>query len=1381
MNKVFKVIWSKTKNCYVVASELAKSHTKAPSAKGISRVLVCGVLACVFSFGAVMPVFAGSIDGSAIISGLSTSATATKSSAWGLKTKASAEGSTAWGDGSSASGRFSTSWGTAQSMGWLSTAWGNGSRAVGDNSTAFGRISIANGEFATAFGYMSEVYGDCATAFGTGSMAFGGDSVAWGFGSQTGDYLYNGEEVIIQGYLNDDGKLRYRIMLGRDGDTTDLSKIVDDNGGNGYTSMANARNKLDGGVTNIGGLYATAFGDHSKAMGTNSFAALGALTRGTNSAAVGKNATSVGENSISLGAKSSSGAINSIALGYESVASEANTISVGHKKDDVYYYAGVEKTYTLDSYKRIVNMADGTSAHDASTVGQTIELVAGDNVTIAPDTTATNAIGQKRYKISATATGTGGATYTTGNGIEISNANAISAKAGTNVTVDSSGINVVGGATVASENTGLMTGANAYTELRPASNGTFVKTANTTKANLTALDTATKNAIKELSVSGSTLTYTKGDDSTGTVTIPTGKTYTAGNNIEISNTDVISASGNGTITAGNTGLVTGNTVYEALQNIQIPEAVQYTSGNHIMVGTDHSISALVDGTVASGNTGLVSGGQVYDALQTVHPNVYIAGNGIVINGNDNSVSVKNVVMYDSDEQDTATMNGTRGTRLTNLKAAILTQSSTDAVIGNQLWSVKEDITGFASDINRNKANITTLNQSVTDALSSVSAVSDLVDAIDSLKADASLNNLNNQGRAVIATAAADAVQAYMAEHSGDTGNTQARMMTHSLSAVNPGADTNYVVYDDADSKSITLEGPVGEGTKLTGLAEAELSASSTDAVTGSQLYATEQKFNEFQSALSENNSTIATMQTSVNTLKAKTLTMESDLNTAKTQLETGFNVTIGGAKVKTVNPDNNVINFVAGDNVTLTDDNGSIKISATGGGGDTSNLANKDASNVAENTADWGTAIGTGAVESGNGELVTGGTVFEAVNDAVAGLQDELAGKANTDMDNLTDTGKQNIKDLAKEAVKVKGSGAVTVTSTEENGATVYDVSVAADGKVEAGDTGIVTGGAVYDALTEQEQMITDKLDGKADKDSVYTKDETDAKLADKADKADLDAKADKSELDKKADKSDLDKKANKDASNIEVGKWADKLGVGAVEEGDGNLVTGDTVAKALAEIDGTDLIDQNGESIQIGAKAKYDGLDSVDISKSDGSGRVLRGVLVDPDDDTSAANVGYVKAVGEAISQGVNEGFQKMDDKINKTGAGAAALANLHPVDTDGDTKLNIAAGIGRYHGETAGALGLFYKPSERVVMNISSTIGNSDTMFGAGVSVAVDKPVAGGMSKAQLVKAVNAQAERIEQQDAKIQKQDAVNEALVAEIQQMKAEIAKLKAGNK
>jgi hypothetical protein len=200
-------------------------------------------------------------------------------------------------------------------------------------------------------------------------------------------------------------------------------------------------------------------------------------------------------------------------------------------------------------------------------------------------------------------------------------------------------------------------------------------------------------------------------------------------------------------------------------------------------------------------------------------------------------------------------------------------------------------------------------------------------------------------------------------------------------------------------------------------------------------------------------------------------------------------------------------------------------------------------------------------------------------------------------------------------------------------------------------------------------------------------------------------------------------------------------------------------------------MVQSDGQTITIGAN---DSASRIDISNADGNSRVITGVAVDINDPTSAANVGYVNALNEQANQAINTGISRLDDKINKTGAGAAALANLHPMDTDGDTKLNIAASVGKYHGETAGALGVFYKPSDRVVMNISSTVGNNDTMFGAGVSVAVDKPIAGGMSKIQMAKKIQ------QLQDVVAQDHQEKN-MMMQKILQMEQELKELKSQSK
>ena len=77
----------------------------------------------------------------------------------------------------------------------------------------------------------------------------------------------------------------------------------------------------------------------------------------------------------------------------------------------------------------------------------------------------------------------------------------------------------------------------------------------------------------------------------------------------------------------------------------------------------------------------------------------------------------------------------------------------------------------------------------------------------------------------------------------------------------------------------------------------------------------------------------------------------------------------------------------------------------------------------------------------------------------------------------------------------------------------------------------------------------------------------------------------------------------------------------------------------------------------------------------------------------------------------------------MNKVGAGAAALAALNPMDFDPDDKLSFAAGYGNYGGESAAAIGAYYRPDEKVMFNVAGTVGNGENMVNAGVSFALDR----------------------------------------------------------
>lgn len=97
--------------------------------------------------------------------------------------------------------------------------------------------------------------------------------------------------------------------------------------------------------------------------------------------------------------------------------------------------------------------------------------------------------------------------------------------------------------------------------------------------------------------------------------------------------------------------------------------------------------------------------------------------------------------------------------------------------------------------------------------------------------------------------------------------------------------------------------------------------------------------------------------------------------------------------------------------------------------------------------------------------------------------------------------------------------------------------------------------------------------------------------------------------------------------------------------------------------------------------------------------------------------------AAGTAINTLGNH-INRLDRRINKVGAGAAALAALHP-DPNSDDDLSFAAGIGNYRGSTAAALGAFYRPSDNVTVSMGATIGNGENMVNAGVTIGVGEGV--------------------------------------------------------
>ena len=275
--------------------------------------------------------------------------------------------------------------------------------------------------------------------------------------------------------------------------------------------------------------------------------------------------------------------------------------------------------------------------------------------------------------------------------------------------------------------------------------------------------------------------------------------------------------------------------------------------------------------------------------------------------------------------------------------------------------------------------------------------------------------------------------------------------------------------------------------------------------------------------------------------------------------------------------------------------------------------------------------------------------------------------------------------------------------------------------------------------------------------------------------------------------KNNMNGKADVDGGNIDKSQWADKLGTGTIANGDKNLVNGETVYNKIGDLNSLTTTEQGnlvGAVNEVNKKANdaqttaNSALNKAnanetkigDTSKLNGLGSNLSDAVVKVDDKTKQNAKDIEKVNGRVDELGgrvdtLGGAVAKLDSRVNKVGAGAAALAALHPMEFDSDNKLSFAAGVGNYRGASAAALGAFYRPSEQVMFSIAGNMGNGENMVNAGVSFALDRPSKTPTTKAALVKTVVAQNEQIA----------ALNETLAEqsrEIAELKAMVQKLAA---
>ena len=196
--------------------------------------------------------------------------------------------------------------------------------------------------------------------------------------------------------------------------------------------------------------------------------------------------------------------------------------------------------------------------------------------------------------------------------------------------------------------------------------------------------------------------------------------------------------------------------------------------------------------------------------------------------------------------------------------------------------------------------------------------------------------------------------------------------------------------------------------------------------------------------------------------------------------------------------------------------------------------------------------------------------------------------------------------------------------------------------------------------------------------------------------------------------------------ANVQPGQT---LNINGDEKNISTSVNGNSIKVKLNENIKVESVTANSvtaNSVTVGdTSITTDGLtikDGPSITKTgiDGGNQKVTGVKAGEISSTStdAVNGSQLFATNQQVAQNA-QSINKLGNRINKVGAGAAALAALHPLDFDPDDKWDFAAGYGNYNGENAAAIGAYYRPNEDTMFSVGGSFGNGENMVNAGVSL--------------------------------------------------------------
>lgn len=713
MNRIFKVLWNAATGTFIVTSETAKSRGKKSGRRKLAVSALIGLSSIMISADALAK--AGNDTGA----GVTPTGTQTGGTGWiAIGTDATANTYTNV-DGASAAMGYK-----ASAMGKWSTAIGSYSQSTGNSSLALGVKSVSAGDRAIAMGASSSAGGSYSMAMGVYADSSGANSVALGYKS-----VASGSTAVALGYQT------------------------------------------------------TASGDDSAAFGN------GAQAIGTNSVALGTGSTALEDNSVAVGNSTTQRQITYVAKG------DINA-----------------------------NSTDAVTGAQIYSLSQSVADRLGGGASVNSDST----VNAPLYKV--------------GTGIYNNVGSALSAL---NTSITNTEASVAGLAEDA-----LLWDGNT---------SAFSANHSGSDSKITNLAAGTLAADSTDAVNGSQLfdTNEKVDQNTADITTNT-------DSINQNTTDI--AANTASINQNTTDIATNTTNINSLSNsvtTLTDDALLWDAAsgafNANRNGNASKIINVAAGDLSEDSTDAVNGSQLYETNQKVDQNTSAIAD---INTSITNLSSDNLSWNETTSSFSASHGSSTTNKITNVAAGELSEGSTDAVNGSQLFETNEKVDQNTTDIAANTTNITqnstaieNLNTSVSDINTSITGLTDNAllwdEDIGAFSANhgGSISKITNVAAGALSEDSTDAVngsQLYETNQKVDQ-NTSA-IADINTSITNLGTDA--LSWDDEEGAFSASHGTSGTN-KITNVAAGEIASDSTDAVNGSQLYETNMLISQYNESISQ--------------------------------------------------------------------------------------------------------------------------------------------------------------------------------------------------------------------------------------------------------------------------------------------------------------------------------------------------------------------------------------------------------------------------------------------------------------------------------------------------------------------------------------------------